>query len=491
MNMQLESQYNYLIESIPQKIFYKDKELIYVSVNSIYARDFGMLPQEIIGKTDYDLFPKEIANKKRADEMRIMNSTSEEIYKEGDIVDSADRTIRIVRLPVKNSDGDVIGLLGIDWDITDRVRSEESLRIADELYKTLANNAKISIFIAQGGKVRYANPYLPQSAGYSEENIIGRKVLSLVHPEDRENVKANAIDMLRGRRSSAYEYRIIDKSGKTRWLLETVSSIKYKGKKATLGSSMDITERKNIEMKLRDTWDMLLQSEKLASLGKMAAGVAHEILNPINILSMRLQFMEMTENLSEDANETIRICKAQIDRIVKITRDMNLFSQNYPKYVRPENINEIIAATLNLSWPLMKMEDIKKDLYLCSYLPSIPVDKHRIEQMILNLINNSIDAMDGKKERILRIVTNVIMKEEQRYVQIMFSDTGTGIKPEIMNRIFEPFYTTKPPGKGTGLGLSTCFWIVQDHGGSIWAENNAVDGATFIIELPTGDDLPI
>jgi two-component system NtrC family sensor kinase len=130
------------------------------------------------------------------------------------------------------------------------------------------------------------------------------------------------------------------------------------------------------------------------------------------------------------------------------------------------------------------LEDVKLGLDLCNDLPCIPVDKFRIEQVILNLLNNAIDAMNGMKQKTLNVTTKMHTRGEKQVIQIIFSDTGVGINSDNLNRIFEPFFTTKDPDKGTGLGLSICFGIIRDHGGTIKAENNEKGGAKFIIELP-------
>jgi two-component system NtrC family sensor kinase len=375
-------------------------------------------------------------------------------------------------------------LLSLFYDITESKRTENDLRSAQELYRDVATHSLTAFYIAQDGKIRFTNPYLCRYSGYSEKDLLEMDILSFVHPDDRAMVREQAIKMLKGESKVPYEYRIMDKNGRIRWVMETVTTIKYEGRRATLGSTMDITERKKIEDELKDAKDMLLQSEKLAAIGKLSAGVAHEILNPLNILSMRLQILEMMEPLSGDGMEALKICKVQIERIVKITRGMSQFSRITTRHRDLWNLNHIIEYIINLSRPRLKLEDVRVNLDMYSDMPSIQVDKFRIEQVILNLLNNAIDAMNGKSAKILNVTTTVDSRGGREIAKVIFSDTGAGIKPENMDRLFEPFFTTKDPDKGTGLGLSICFGIVQDHDGTIRAENNKEGGATFIIELP-------
>jgi two-component system NtrC family sensor kinase len=398
--------------------------------------------------------------------------------------DGSMRTIEVTASLIRDRSGQPRGFRGIVRDTTDRKKAEEALRIAEEFYRTVANNSLTAIYIVQDSKIRFVNPYLPSYSGYSENDLMGMDILDFVVPEDRERVREQAIRMLRGESRVPYEYRIIDKSGQTRWLVETVSSINYKGKRATLGTTMDITERKKMEQQLQDARDLLLRSEKLAAVGQLSAGVVHEILNPVNIISLRLQLLESTESLSDKTMQTLKICRAQIERVMKISRDLSQFSRITAKHVAPGDLHQLIEQVLTLTAPKMRLERIAVEKAYADALPLIPMDRFRIEQVILNLIINALDAVSGKEKKLLRIATALEKSDGRTFARIAFADNGTGIKPEDMHRLFDPFFTTKEAGKGTGLGLSICYGIIQEHGGNIRVENNDLGGATFIIELP-------
>jgi signal transduction histidine kinase len=233
---------------------------------------------------------------------------------------------------------------------------------------------------------------------------------------------------------------------------------------------------------LQETRDMLVQSEKLAAIGRLSAAVAHEILNPVNIISMRLQLLEQKEDLSRAAEDTLTICKNQLNRIVEFTEDLGQFSRRSKKHISMSNLNEIIKHILLLGDPQFKEYDIKTDVKYDTALPLIPLDKDRIEQVIFNLIYNATEAMAGKKTRVLEITTGLSAPGD--YVQVIISDTGTGIEDSHMDKVFDPFFTTKDPGQGTGLGLFISYSIIHEHAGRMWAENNEWGGASFFIELP-------
>jgi signal transduction histidine kinase/pSer/pThr/pTyr-binding forkhead associated (FHA) protein len=251
----------------------------------------------------------------------------------------------------------------------------------------------------------------------------------------------------------------------------------------------ELDERKRAEealgktgQALQETRDMLVQSEKLAAIGRLSAAVAHEILNPVNIISMRLQLLQQKEDLPGGVKEVLTICRNQLDRIVEFTEDLGQFSRSSRRHISMNNLNEIIQHTLLLSDPQFKEYDIKTDLNYDAALPMIPLDKDRIEQVIFNLIYNATEAMAGRETRVLGIETGLSAPGD--YARVIISDTGVGIEESHMDKVFDPFFTTKDPGQGTGLGLFISYSIIHEHGGRIWAENNEWGGASFLIELP-------
>ncbi len=233
---------------------------------------------------------------------------------------------------------------------------------------------------------------------------------------------------------------------------------------------------------LRETRDMLVQSEKLAAIGRLSAAVAHEILNPVHIISMRIQLLEAAEGISESTRKSLHICKSQLNRIVTITENLGRSSRTSERHAANCNLNEIIQSVLDLISPQLKEDEIHTDVELHADLPLVPMDRERIEQVILNLISNATEAMAGQKGKTLTIRTKP--SDSEGFVRIHVSDTGTGIDRGDIDKVFDPFFTTKDPGEGTGLGLFISYGIIQEHAGRIWAEKNESGGASFNIELP-------
>jgi len=235
-------------DAISDLLSIHDKDFKIVRVNKAYASAFKMKPQELIGKTCYEVvhgtrepWPdcphKRVLETKRPATAQFFEPRLG-IY------------LEVSASPIFDDKGEVTGIVHLAKDITER-------REAEELYRTLATSSPTAVYIAQEGKIVFANPQLQKVTGYSEDELLGKEPLVLVYPEDREQVRESAVAMLKGNRSSPYEFRTIDKAGETMWHLGTVSSINYKGKPATLGNFIDITERKRVEEELRSSEERL------------------------------------------------------------------------------------------------------------------------------------------------------------------------------------------------------------------------------------------
>ena len=242
---------------------------------------------------------------------------------------------------------------------------------------------------------------------------------------------------------------------------------------------------------LRQAQSRLVQSEKLAAIGQLVSGVAHELNNPLTSVVLYSQLLEqdihdepMRKNVSKIVSEAIRAGK--------IVRNLLDFARQQPIKQELVQVNDILKSILDLLGYELNVHDIKFALELSPELPRVMADPHQLTQVFVNLIQNAWQAMSSAHGKgYLRIVTEVgesiyllSDKTREKMVRILIKDDGPGIPEEVMTQIFDPFFTTKPEGSGTGLGLSICHGIVSEHKGHIWADSQAGKGATFIIELP-------
>ena len=262
--------------------------------------------------------------------------------------------------------------------------------------------------------------------------------------------------------------------------------------------------------KLQSAQDQILRSEKLASIGRLAAGVCHELLNPLNIISGHVQALMLERQNDESLNEDFESIMEEIGRIEKIVGGLLKFSRKEDMELTYSDINEELESVLSIMEKDMQIDNVHVIRKFSEDLPKIKIDANRMRQVFLNLTNNARHAMErggnltvttelhirdlkqNRRKTDIKMNPDKISVIQRNFIRIIFADTGTGIKEEDMVKLFDPFFTTKPEDQGTGLGLSVCYTIIEKHAGSIEVESKYGEGATFLIDLPCisrrGDD---
>ncbi len=229
--------------------------------------------------------------------------------------------------------------------------------------------------------------------------------------------------------------------------------------------------------------EQLVHTEKLASLGRMAAGVAHELNSPLTgIVTFAHLMLKRLPPENKMDREDLEVIIEQAERCSKIIKGLLGFSRALPSEKTDVNINNVISHTVGIVRNQAKFHNVKIKTELTPNLPDIRGDASQLEQVFMNLLINAADAMNDRGS--ITIATRITNVDGNDYVEIEFTDTGPGIPEEYMDRLFEPFFTTKPPGKGTGLGLSVSHGIVKKHGGHIRVKSTPGKGTTFLIRLP-------
>ncbi len=275
----------------------------------------------------------------------------------------------------------------------------------------------------------------------------------------------------------------------TFWILGSVAAL-MAGLGAAVVTERQWRTRRDLQLKehalretrhdLEEAIEQLLQAEKLATLGELVAGVAHELNNP---LASVLGYSELA--LRADPPEKVRrylqIAMSEAERAGKIVRNLLTFARKQASEKKPQFLNEIVEKTLELRAYHFRTSQIRVERDFDPTLPKTMLDGQQIQQVVLNLLNNAAQAIAERgRGGTIRVVT----RRAGDRMQLVVSDDGPGVPPEVQARIFEPFFTTKKDGKGTGLGLPLCSRIVEEHGGRIWVESKPGEGATFVVELP-------
>jgi len=256
--------------------------------------------------------------------------------------------------------------------------------------------------------------------------------------------------------------------------------------------------------KLTTAQNQILRSEKLAGIGRLAAGICHEILNPLNIISGYSQMLQMERKGDLDLQEDLKSINEEIHRIEKIISGLLKFSRKRDVDLKHAEINEELESVLSIVEGEMGSEGISVVREFAPDLPTLLLDTDRMRQVFLNIINNAKYAMAGGGCLTVRTGVDTSIdssgfapengpfnENREQTLKISFQDTGSGIKKEHLEQIFDPFFTTKPEDKGTGLGLSVCYSIIEKHGGTLEADSDGKTGTTFIIELPVNQSRDI
>ncbi|MBU1743815.1 MAG: PAS domain S-box protein, partial [Proteobacteria bacterium] len=376
-------------------------------------------------------------------------------------------------------------------DVINRKRVEEMLHRTEGNFRRSLDDSPLGIRIVTiEGETIYANRAILDIYGYdSVEELRTTPIKNRYTPQSYAEFKIRREKRKGDDGPSEYEISIVRKNGEIRHLQVFRKEVLWDGEKKFQVIYQDITERKRAEkevvetlQQLQETRDMLIQFEKHAAVGRLAAGVAHEILNPASIISSRLQFLEK-ENLSEPARENVRVSREQLQRIVKISRDLLQSSAKKPRVLVGGDLRRVIEVGLQ-----MTERRIREDHVQVEYNPPLEVipvkmERDRLVKMMVNLLLNACDAMTGNdSKRMIVAAHRPEVTSTRPSVRLIVADNGHGIPAGDLDKIFEPFFTTKAPGKGTGLGLSVCKGIIQEHGGTIRAENNDMGGASFIVE---------
>jgi two-component system NtrC family sensor kinase len=326
------------------------------------------------------------------------------------------------------------------------------------------------------GTIQYVNPKFTEVTGYTPEEVIGQNPRILKSGQTPPEVFKEMWETI----TSGEEWRgeLINKTkdGELYWDSMSISPIRNAEGVIThfLAVKENITERKRAE-------GALIQSEKMASLGRLTAGVSHEILNPLNIISMSHQLMLEDPATPPAVAQQLDILQGQVHRITKITQDLLSFSRQREPERSTVDVNEVVTRTLALMESELRLDNIEAELRLAEALPPILANQDQIQQVILNLLTNARDAMPGGGR--LSLLTDMVLDDGQRFVELRVENTGPNIAPEHLDKLFDPFFTTKPEGEGTGLGLSICQGIIESHGGSIRAENVSGGGVAFTVRL--------
>ncbi len=481
-----------LFDSIPDLIFYKDKNSVYLGANRSFCEFAGYHEEDIVGKTDFDFFPKDTAVFFRAKDRKMLEGGKPRTNEEWvDYPDGRRVLLETLKTPYYGPDGEVLGLIGISRDLTVRKLMEVRLEKSEEKFRQLAENIQEVFWIVS----RHSKALQYVSPAY--ETIWGRSCLSLfddpmaaletIVPEDRQRVK-QAITDNPLKKMYLPEFRISRPDGSRRWISARIFPVHdAKGEVYRYaGIAEDISSRKQSE-------DALRQSQKMEAMGTLAGGIAHDFNNILTAILgySELALLQLPEDSSvRDSLEEVRQAgnraKDLVKQILSFSRRSDVSRSPQELTVLVKETSKMLRATLPAN--IVIEQDVDSECGL------VMADITQIHQVLMNLCTNAAHAMEEHGGTLFIGIHQVSFAKNNgarpqelppgNYVQLTVRDSGQGIPPEVMEHIFEPYFTTKEMGRGTGLGLSVVHGIVAGHDGVIVVSSTVGEGTCFDIFFP-------
>ena len=520
-----EALYHSLVQSLPQNVFRKDRAGKVTFGNERYCETLKLPLSQLLGKTDFDLFPAELAAKYVQDDRKVLEEgTIFETVEAHHLPEGGTIYVQVVKTPVYDAQGNIVGIQGIFWDVTERKRAEQILAESERRYRQLTEATLDGILLIDENEIIHLfNPAAERMFGYQADEVIGKPAGLLVPAEVRDQGQG-FFHYLENRQSQiigrAVEIQGLRKDG-TEFPVEiALSLITFKGGMSPGGGGeaqylcacRDLTERNKMR-------SVVVQNEKLASIGLLSAGVAHEINNPLAFVANNLAVLErdskgilelldhyttaktklaqlepalvakinaLEEEIDlaytrDNLGRLIQRTREGVDRVTRIVHSLRGLARTDTPRQQEISIPDLVANSLEILRGRYKRSGIVVEQDH-DPKPRISCVQTQLSQVLLNLLVNAFQALEGHRKdgghiwvRTRRIGGDMMIEVE---------DNGPGINREHQEKLFDPFFTTKDVGEGTGLGLSITHNIVTAHGGHIEVDSEPGQGARFRVYLP-------
>jgi len=473
-------EYRTLVERVPCLITVQDRNLRLLSSNGEFRRRFGPNP----GEYCYHAY--------KGQDEKCSNCPVEKTFEDGQPHQGEETGLNrdgskvhwIFRTsPIKNTEGRIVAVLEMSLDITERKALEEKLEKSERKYHEIFNHIPNPVFVLDYDSLEIldCNKSVTAVYGLTRPEILGRSFLDLFLPEERSQYVLD----LRST-SELNQIKQLHKDQRRLVVNIRISPGEYPGRKVLLVTTSDITKRLETEQNL-------IQASKMATLGEMATGIAHELNQPLSVVKTASSFFIKKLDRQQAIDEAtlggmLRKIDANVDRATRIIAHMRQFARKSELKLERVQLNDILQRAFDIFSQQLKLRSIEVVWQTDPDLPKIDADPGRLEQVFINLLINARDAIEerwgvaeaGPGEKRIVLAT----RAAEQVVVCEICDTGAGIPASMVEKIFEPFFTTKQAGKGTGLGLSISYGIVKDCRGSIKVKPHASGGACFLMEFP-------
>jgi two-component system NtrC family sensor kinase len=471
-----------LFDQLPFPTAVLRPDMVVEAVNQAFLERYGFKHGEVVGSPCYKVFydrhdvcPKErchfhdaLAGQRNCFNLhQYVNEKGDEVFEEIHLV------------PLNDEDGQAQRIVEIVRDISEAKRLEASLTESNEFLQRLVNSM-VGVVVAadMDGKILFANQSAKRVLGYEPAELVGQSLVSLAPREDLRNAR-RLLEKNKGQ-VQGIRTKVFTKDGGEVPVRLNSSYVYRDGEPvASVGIFTDLREKLKMEDHLVQARMQVVHSEKLARLGRMAAGIAHELNNPLTGITVYAELLKDSLPVDHPGQGDLNFIIEDAERCRDIVKGLLEYSRQGELRVEEVDLTEVVKEAFNLirdNSVFLHVEVVR------NYFPEplmIQCDRKLLRQIFINLLMNAVDAMNGRG---ILTVTTYMDKEDYRCVEV--SDTGSGIDKDHMRKVFDPFFTTKEVGKGTGLGLSVAFGVATRHGGEISVKETGPRGTTFLVRLP-------
>ncbi len=475
-----ERRYRELFDTIQEGLFFSTPEGRFIEVNDALVRMLGYDTRDELLQADIptQLYLSPEVRERFAHEMEekgVLRNYEEMLRrKDGSIIYALQNAFA-----VRDPQGRIIQYRGLMLDITELKNFQAELQRQRDFNNKILNNTQSMILVVDtAGLISYANRRCFEAGGYTQEELLGRRLVDLVPPGRRQALEEALSETLTGGQVDNLELPVLLGQGRGGQFSINLSPMRDEpGNVNSIVVVMtDITDAAMLQAKLMHT-------EKMAAVGQLVSGVAHEVNNPLTAVLGFSDLLLENPDVPQAAKNDLRVILQEAQRTKQIVQNLLSFARQTPPQRNSVQLNTVVRRTLALRAYDFANHGVQVVERLDEHIPEIVGDSHQLQQVFLNILNNAYDAVHetGRPGRI-----EIATAAGGGWVEVLFRDNGHGIA--YPDRIFDPFFTTKEVGKGTGLGLSICYGIVREHGGEILCSNNADGtGATFTVRLPAAE----
>ena len=472
-----EQKYRDIFNDVSDFLYSHDLEGYFTDTNLAFRTQYGFSEDDLVNLNVRDLIPERYRYGFKDYFKAVLEQGKDEGLMKVMTKDGRERIVEYRNSLVYGATGP-IGVRGSARDITERKEAERALRDTEEKYRAMLNDMQDAYYeVDLAGNFTFFDDSLCQLLAYCREEMMGMNYRVYTPEENVETVYKTYNQVYRtGKPAKWFSWEQVRKDGRRYFAETSVYPLQNQAGEIIgfRGVSRDISERKAAEQQL-------LTTSKLASVGELASGVAHELNNPLTGIIGYAQLLISRGNVPQDIKTDLDRIYQESQRAAKIVQNLLSFARQRKPHKGYLDVNELIQKTLELRDYELRTSNIGIYVNLAPGLPWVIADYHQIQQVILNILINAEQAIaEGKRRGKITVTTSAV----EGYVEISIADNGPGIAKEDISRLFDPFFTTKEVGSGTGLGLSVCHGIVTEHGGKIDVESQKGKGATFTIELP-------